>query len=73
MEHTGEALPDDFHFDGPTLFIRGERSAYITTRDYNDIKEHFPQAVIETVPKAGHWVHADNPKGFSEALLNFLR
>jgi len=73
IEHAGEALPDNFKYEGSCLFIRGERSNYITTPDYNSITAHFPRAVIETVPKAGHWVHADNPVEFSKVLMNFLK
>jgi pimeloyl-ACP methyl ester carboxylesterase len=71
IDRAGEALPANFKYEGPCLFIRGERSEYITPRDYNTITAHFPQAVIETIPKAGHWVHADNPVEFSKVLMEF--
>jgi esterase len=73
IENAGEGLPENFRYDGPCLFIRGERSEYITARDYNTITRHFPQAMVETIPKAGHWVHADNPDGFSAVFLKFLQ
>lgn len=45
----------------PTLFVRGGRSAYITREDMPQIKEQFPNSRVETVPFAGHWVHAQAP------------
>jgi len=68
----GEALPNNFHFNGPTLFLKGERSPYVTDGDTELIKNHFPNAIIETVPKAGHWIHSENPTYFMEAALRFL-
>lgn len=46
----------------PTLFIRGGQSDYITREDVPAIKEQFPKCRIETVPYAGHWVHAQAPE-----------
>lgn len=45
----------------PTLFIRGGQSDYIMREDIPAIKEQFPNSRIETVPYAGHWVHAQAP------------
>ena len=69
---TTDALKDDAVFTGPVLFIRGEKSNYLTDADEPVIKKHFPNAIIKTVPNAGHWVHAENPKGFMEVALRFL-
>lgn len=59
-------------FDKPTLFLRGEKSNYITDEDFALIRKHFPQAEIRTVPNSGHWVHAENPKAFFEDVIDFL-
>ena len=59
-------------FDEPTLFIRGGKSSYIQEEDYKVIQEIFPQATIETVAKAGHWVHAEAPSELLSLLLSFL-
>ncbi len=72
IDAVGAALPDAVHFDKPTLFIRGEKSGYVTSEDEPLIKKHFPKALIKTIPNAGHWVHAENPQGFMEATLDFL-
>src|SRR5690606_20857464 len=46
----------------PTLFIRGGKSKYITREDLPQLKEQFPRSRVETVPYAGHWVHAQAPE-----------
>ena len=73
VENIGEALPQGAHFDGPTLFLRGDRSNYIKDEDFGLIKTHFPQADIKTISNSGHWVHAENPKAFLEYTLDFLK
>jgi pimeloyl-ACP methyl ester carboxylesterase len=45
----------------PTLFIRGGQSDYILREDIPAIKEQFPNARVETIPYAGHWVQAQAP------------
>ncbi|WP_435624737.1 alpha/beta fold hydrolase [Flagellimonas sp.] len=72
MEEIGEGIPATSTFEGPTLFLRGDRSEYILPNDYGEIQKHFPNSVIETVEKAGHWLHAENPKQFFEKAANFL-
>jgi len=42
----------------PTLFIRGGQSDYILREDLPAIKDQFPNSRVETIPYAGHWVHA---------------
>ncbi|WP_426956919.1 alpha/beta fold hydrolase [Muricoccus radiodurans] len=64
--------PDGARFDGPTLFVSGERSDYIQREHRAPIRALFPAARFITVKGAGHWVHADNPDGFSAVLEAFL-
>ncbi len=45
----------------PTLFIRGGKSPYIPREDLLQIREQFPNSRVETIPYAGHWVHAQAP------------
>lgn len=73
IETIGEALPDASHFDKPTLFIRGGNSRYILDSDFAEIKKHFPNTGFATIPNAGHWLHAENPKLFFEETAGFLR
>ena len=55
-------------FDGPTLFVRGALSDYVRDHDEPTIRRLFPRAEIATVESAGHWVHAEQPALFLEAL-----
>ena len=59
-------------FDKPALFLRGDRSDYIQDEDFDLIRRHFPQAEIQTVSNAGHWIHAENPLEFYEKTIEFL-
>lgn len=59
-------------FTGPTLFTKGELSDYISSGDEPAIKKLFPRAVTSTIPRADHWVHADNPTDFLAVLEQFL-
>jgi pimeloyl-ACP methyl ester carboxylesterase len=59
-------------FNGPALFVRGSLSNYISEEDFPLIRELFPQARIETVADAGHWVHADKPQELLALLQDFL-
>lgn len=45
----------------PTVFVRGGQSDYILREDLPAIKEQFPNSRVETIPFAGHWVHAQAP------------
>jgi pimeloyl-ACP methyl ester carboxylesterase len=60
-------------FGGPTLFIRGEKSNYINPSEFPGFLQNFPNAKLETVANAGHWVHAENPEGFLKILSAFLK
>jgi esterase len=73
IEAVGEALPSEVIFKKPTLFIRGERSGYITTEDESAIKKQFLNVQFKTIAGAGHWVHAEKPNEFLEAMLEFLQ
>jgi esterase len=59
-------------YTGPTLFIRGERSNYVTAAHTGRIRALFPRAKIVTVAGAGHWVHAEQPGPFLAAIEAFL-
>ena len=72
MDEIGENISSTATFNGPTLFLRGDRSEYILPNDFPEILKHFPNADIQTVEKAGHWLHAENPRQFFEKSLHFL-
>ncbi len=72
-DRINKGLDTDRTYDGPALFIRGEESDYITDADLPMIRKNFPNAELVTISDAGHWVHADAPEAFAEAVLDFLR
>jgi esterase len=55
-----------------TIFIKGEASPYIHESDSKIINKFFPKAQIITIPKAGHWVHADKRDLFVKTVRYFL-
>jgi pimeloyl-ACP methyl ester carboxylesterase len=73
LEEIGVALPHTSLFEKPTLFIRGGNSNYILDSDIESIRKHFPKATLETIPNAGHWLHAENPALFHELAISFFR
>ena len=73
IEEIGKALPENAVFSKPTLFIRGGKSDYILNEDFENLKKHFPDSTIETIPDAGHWLHAENPKMFCKIASSFLK
>ncbi|NVN38015.1 alpha/beta fold hydrolase [Komagataeibacter swingsii] len=66
-------LPAGLHYDGPTLFVAGGRSRYIQPDNYPAMRRLFPHYRLETIPDAGHWVHAQAPQAFLATLEHFLR
>lgn len=69
----GKALPKSCKYTGPTLFVKGENSSYIRDKDKDLISQHFPNNNIVSIEKAGHWVHAENPKSFLKNVLDFIQ
>ena len=72
VEAIGEGLPTQTVYEGATLFLNGLKSDYITEDDKPLIKAHFPEAEIIGIEKAGHWLHAENPKDFYAEVMKFL-
>ncbi|XP_076997062.1 sn-1-specific diacylglycerol lipase ABHD11 [Tamandua tetradactyla] len=59
-------------YPGPTLFLLGGNSQYVHPGHHPEMRRLFPGAQIQTVPAAGHWVHADRPQDFLAAIRGFL-
>jgi pimeloyl-ACP methyl ester carboxylesterase len=68
----GAGLPSYTVFKNETLFLKGEYSDYILVEEAPIIKAHFPNSTIQEIPKAGHWLHAENPKYFYKTVVDFL-
>ncbi|HEY4629319.1 MAG TPA: alpha/beta fold hydrolase, partial [Flavobacterium sp.] len=73
MDEIGVPLPQNAIFEKPTLFIRGGKSNYILDTDFENIKQHFPNFTVETIPNTGHWLHAENPTLFHQITSSFLK
>lgn len=79
LDVLAHAMPDilnfphfDRPFDGPTLFLAGADSPYIKREHRDEIKRLFPKARVAKIPKAGHWLHADQPEHVAAAIRAFL-
>lgn len=72
IESVGERITSTEKFEGKTLFIKGEKSKYITDDDKSEILNLFPEAEIKTCANTGHWVHADNPECMLTTVRDFL-
>lgn len=68
-----EAFFEEETFEGPVLFVRGGKSDYVTDEDAEEARRWFPHAETVTIPGAGHWVHAEAPDAFAEAVMDFLQ
>jgi esterase len=73
IAEVGEALPNESKFEKDTLFLRGEKSNYITSSDESLIKHHFYKVEIVTIKNSGHWLHAENPQDFFDAVMDFVK
>lgn len=59
-------------YPGPTLFLCGAMSDYVTAASCPAIQQRFPQARVEYIEDAAHWLHADKPDMVIAALREFL-
>lgn len=57
----------------PTLFIRGGNSGYILDVDKAGIEHAFAKAELQTIPNAGHWLHAEQPVVFNKLVAEFVK
>jgi pimeloyl-ACP methyl ester carboxylesterase len=60
-------------FPGPTLFVSGGASDYVRPEHWPRIRQLFPAATGTVIPGAGHWLHAEAPGAFVDAVDGFLR
>jgi pimeloyl-ACP methyl ester carboxylesterase len=79
LDVLAEAMPDilsfpqtDAHWDGPALFLSGATSDYVRPEHRPEILARFPGARFARIPKAGHWLHAENPRAFEETARAFF-
>lgn len=71
-DHIIGGIPIPYPISIPTLFMKGSRSSYISDEDEAELALLFPESKLVEVPNAGHWLHAENPEGFFNALYSFI-
>ena len=59
-------------FDKKVLFLAGEKSDYITSSTTIHLFDLYPNAEIEIIKNAGHWIHAENPTEVYEKVNAFI-
>ncbi|KAI8980132.1 alpha/beta-hydrolase [Trametes punicea] len=65
--------PGERTWEGPTLFIKGEKSKYINKHNIDTAKAFFPNMVLETLD-AGHWGEwLGRPNEFKTLVTNFIK
>jgi len=72
IDRVYEGIETEGIFNGPTIFIRGGISTYVSEEDYPEIKRHFPNSKIYTIENASHWVQVDAPEQFISIIDGFL-
>lgn len=55
-------------FDGPVLWLSGERSSYVSEDTQPEMRRLFPRVRHVTVKDAAHWVHSEQPEVTTQAL-----
>jgi len=56
----------------PTLFIKGEKSGYLTQADFDMIAEKISDVMFSTIKEATHWLHAEKPEEFINIVKAFV-
>lgn len=72
MDYVFDGIESSAKYTGPTLFIKGGNSDYIKDEDTALIHKNFPEASVQTIAGASHWVHADAPAELCRLFSMFL-
>jgi len=59
--------------DIDAMFLKGEKSNYILPEDHDLIESLYPNATIETIDDAGHWLHAEQPDELIAKVYAFFQ
>ncbi|MDX1597364.1 alpha/beta fold hydrolase [uncultured Marinobacter sp.] len=63
----------DGPYNGPVMFLKGEDSAYIQDKHWDEIRRLFPSAELQIIEGTGHWLHAEKPDAFEALCRAFLK
>ena len=66
------SAPTGQAYEGPTLFLKGEHSAYIQEKHRPLIQQFFPASRLEVVANTGHWLHAEKPEAVNTLIRAFI-
>lgn len=56
----------------PILFVKGEKSNYITQNDITSISKEKTDTQFIIIKEASHWLHVEKPKEFVNSVKRFL-
>ena len=70
--HLSAAPEGEEPYRGPVLFVKGADSPYIQTKHRDTIDQLFPNAELEIIEGAGHWLHAEKPEDLIALCRRFL-
>tara|TARA_R110002012_G_scaffold59332_2_gene154966 strand:+ start:1084 stop:1896 length:813 start_codon:yes stop_codon:yes gene_type:complete len=59
-------------FEGPSLVLRGADSHYVADDMLPTLRDVMPRVRVVTLKNAGHWLHADQPEAFQQAVSAFI-
>lgn len=59
-------------FDGPTLFMWGEKDATATPEDTHYLATTGPNRAVKVIPGVGHWIQAEAPLAINAELLQWF-
>lgn len=71
-EHIISEVKSNNHFYGSTLFVKGANSDYLHEDELPQIRKLFPNAQMNVIDGAGHWIHAEKEDELINAITNFL-
>ena len=66
------AAPEGQPYQGLSLFLKGENSAYIQTKHRPIIDQLFPNNKLHVMAGVGHWLHAEKPDDFNANVAAFI-
>ncbi len=66
-------LGEQESFDGPTLFVTGGKSRYVSAGDLAAISRHFPRAAVEIIAGAGHNPHMETRAELVRHIVDHAR
>lgn len=69
---TGFEDISSWRISAPSLFLRGALSDYVSASSWKRIQRHFSDVELLTLQSAGHWLHAEQPEAFYQAVHHFL-